>query len=400
MATKLYFHNAANAKSGTFPTSRQSTRSVTNLRSATGALTLRTMDATIGAAMASLMVTTAGTTAFRSDFMGYFCSLPLSGAQTVGGGNFTLNAADAENHLAANFWVNSPTVYVWRPSTGAVVGYLIDSASSAGGSEPDASLTPEVTHIAGIASSAVSAQDGDVIIVEVYSYHNQDSTISRTGTFYFDGTTENTTENAVVSNHASYIEFAETLVFRQTSAAMVAWNVIAAATKSTAWRVLTSATRQSAWRIVGAVARSSAWRIQSAAARSTAWRITTSSGASTSWRVLASTARSSAWRIKAAAARSTAWHVLASTARVTAWRVSSAMAAVTSWRVLAVTARPSAWRIGATAVRATAWRVLWRIQRKTGWHVGALILPAQIVPAASHARIVPAANHARIVRAR
>lgn len=213
MPRKLYFHDAANSQSGTFPTTKQSTRSFTNGVNATGALTLRTMNPTIGTAMKSLQVGTVAVTAFRSDFMGYFCSPPLAGAQTVGGGNFAFNAAERESGLGANFWINSPTVYVWRPSTGDVVGFIKDGAASYGGAEPTAAFSTQVTNIPSITSNAVSAADGDVVIVEVYSYHNQQSTNPFTCMFYYDGTTENTTENAVVSNHASYIELAEDLVF-------------------------------------------------------------------------------------------------------------------------------------------------------------------------------------------
>lgn len=211
MATKLYLHDAANDLSGTFPSGEQSSR--TPDWTVSGGTTLRKMDAAIGAAQASLAGATSATTAAQVGLLGMWVSPPLDGAQTVGGGSMTLNVADRESNNAANFWANSLHVYVWRPSTGAKVGTLQDSAGAHGGTEGGTGET--VTHITGITSSGVSASDGDVVICELWSYTSQSMASSYTATVYYDGTTENTTEDASVSDHASYLELAETLTFQQ-----------------------------------------------------------------------------------------------------------------------------------------------------------------------------------------
>jgi hypothetical protein len=210
MATRFYFHNDTNALTGTFPTTEQAgiAASVTS----TGANTLRTMDLSIGTAQTTATVTSLASTAVQNHFMRFFCSPPLVGDQTVGGGTMILNAADAEGNNNANWWINSLNVYVWRPSTGTKVGTVRDDAgTSLGGLEGGTGET--VSHVTGITSSAISALDGDVIICEVWVRAQQSASMSYTNTFYFDGTTVNTTENASVTNHASFLEMSENLIF-------------------------------------------------------------------------------------------------------------------------------------------------------------------------------------------
>lgn len=213
MATKLYFHNATNALTGTFPVGEQG--AATPLTTFPGATTLRTMDTTIGVAQVNLTYT--GNNDKGPFFIGFFCSQPLATNQTVGGGTMILNAATAQGNLTNNFWLNLLNIYVWRPSTNTKVGTIRDASSTAtpglGALEPTAINSEQVDHISGITSSAVSALAGDVIICELWSADNNGGKNNTTSVVYFDGTTENTTENAVVSNHASYIQLAETLIF-------------------------------------------------------------------------------------------------------------------------------------------------------------------------------------------
>lgn len=176
------------------------------------------MDTAIGIGQTSRAGTSLAQVDFQLGLLGMFISLPLLGAQTVGGGTMVLNTAEAEGDLAANFFANVLTVYVWRPSTGSKVGNLF-SGIMPSGSEPTAANSEQVTHNAAITSSGVAAADGDVIVCEVWGRHGQADAVARTCTFYYDGTTENVTENAVVSNHASYLELAETLSFQPTSVA-------------------------------------------------------------------------------------------------------------------------------------------------------------------------------------
>src|SRR6476469_5470739 len=196
MATRLYFHNAASSVTGT---SIQSTRTKAT---ATGADTLRTMNTIIGTSQTSMTGNTQAITTAQSMLVGWFCSPPLSGSQLVGATGMVLNCADAESNTNANFWVNDVIVYIWRPSTNARIAVFQNTTLagvSRGGTEATAASTEQVTHITGISSLGASiAADGDVLIVEVYAYFTQGMATAYTGTMYYDGTTENTTENATV----------------------------------------------------------------------------------------------------------------------------------------------------------------------------------------------------------
>jgi hypothetical protein len=219
MATKLYFHELPTTNSGNLPIGDQAANvpGVT----ATGATTIRTMDTAIGVGQTSVAINTLGSTAIQTALFRMFSSPPLDGAQTVGGGTITLNVADSESNLNGNFAICQLNVYVWRPSTGVIVGTLADNSIGAVANsiarEPTLASSEQVSTI-NFSTSAVSAQDGDVVICEIWSYHQQAMGSAYVATFYFDGTTENNTENAVVSNHASYLLLNENLTFKAPAA--------------------------------------------------------------------------------------------------------------------------------------------------------------------------------------
>ena len=218
MATKLYFHNAAqDTSSGTWPSSTAQLGDCNSVgwNSDIGGFSLKTMNTNIGTGQTSVTGASSANTSAIRNHMATFVSPPLSGSQTVGGGSIILNAAEAESNTNANFWINLIMIKVYRPSTGATVGCCVNfSGSSLGGLEPTSASAEQVTHITGIASSAISASDGDVVIISVGSLTSQAMATSYNYTMYYDGTTENTTENAAVSNHASYVQFTENLVFQ------------------------------------------------------------------------------------------------------------------------------------------------------------------------------------------
>ena len=58
-----------------------------------------------------------------------------------------------------------------------------------------------------------SVQDGDVICCEVWFEITQGGATAYTDTFYFDGTTVNSTGGQIVSDHASYLETPQDLTF-------------------------------------------------------------------------------------------------------------------------------------------------------------------------------------------
>ena len=213
MATKLYLHNLSNPLTGSFPAGEQSTNTAS--WTATGANTLRTMDLSLGAVQTSIAGSTSNNTSVQRGFLGFFCSPKLNGNQTVGGGSWSLNLAQAESNLSANFFINLVNIYVWRPSTNTKIGTILDATTSLGGLEPTAASSIQVNTFT-FSTSSVSALDGDVIICEIWSVFTQGAATSYTATIYFDGTTENNTQSTVVTSQASYLNISENLTFYNT----------------------------------------------------------------------------------------------------------------------------------------------------------------------------------------
>lgn len=215
MATKLYLLATANALTGTFPASEQSSQVAS--WSMVGADPLLTMRDTKGTGQGAFSGTSLASTSAQKAFCGHFASETLNAAQSVGGGSnsVTLNIANRESSLSMNFGTDLRChVYVWRPSTGAKVGTVCDNLASTGSQEPGATSSTRSNASVTTGTSTVSALAGDVIVCEIWQYHTQASATAYTASVYANGTTETLTVNTVVTNHASFLEFsADTLTF-------------------------------------------------------------------------------------------------------------------------------------------------------------------------------------------
>lgn len=172
---------------------------------------LRAMTSTVGTAQVALAQTAPSLASAILTFWGAWASPPLTAAATVGGGSMVLNFAGLEINATSN-WLgtNGLYIYVWRPSTGAVVGTVKSFTGTASATITEVGTSETVRHATGITSSAVSALAGDIVVVELWSTHTPGMATAYTNTFYYNGTTINTTNLAAATNHASYIEFAET----------------------------------------------------------------------------------------------------------------------------------------------------------------------------------------------
>jgi len=210
MATVLYFHDLINRRGGIYPTQHQHVGGDPNYIFIDG-YTLRTMNTTIGKAQVATTGGTAAQTAAQEGFARYFTSPPLKGDYTFGGAtdDLSLSIAVAESNASANLNNVRIHVYIWRPRIGGKIGTLIDNVY--GKTEPAAGT--EVVWYQNVTSFAVNALDGDVIVCEVWFSHSQATTASRIITLYYDGAVSNSTNNAVVSNHASYVLFQANLSF-------------------------------------------------------------------------------------------------------------------------------------------------------------------------------------------
>jgi hypothetical protein len=205
--TKFYFHDAASPNLGTLP-GAGTTSAVTPSVTAAGAGTNRDMDQTIGTAQANAALDTLAVTTLQRNWFRRFLSRPLA-AQTLPTGAWTLQAAASEAAGASNMLVWGAVIKVWRPSTGTVVATLLDNPQL-GATEPGTAQTNISTATGSIAGVAVN--DGDVLMVELWSQNTQTSAQARTNTIFYDGTTEgSTTSNAAFLQAPGAINFYRSL---------------------------------------------------------------------------------------------------------------------------------------------------------------------------------------------
>lgn len=184
---------------------------------------LREMNNVVGTAQVTLSNTLPAMATAITTFWGAWASRPLTAAATVGGGAITLNFAGLESSNASN-WLgtNGLFIYIFRPSTNAVIGTVRTFTGTAAAVITEMGTSESARQVTGITSSAVSALAGDIVVVELWSTNTPGMASSFTNTFFYNGTTTNTTNLAAVTNHASFIEFNETF-----SIAAVATNNVA-----------------------------------------------------------------------------------------------------------------------------------------------------------------------------
>lgn len=215
MATRLYFHNQTDSTSG-LPTAEQS--SLTSNKNAEGSQTTnRIMNITIGTSQASLQMTSNAVSSTQNYYFTRFVSPALDMA-SISANTWTYNIATRQNSTQnrGNFPVDGNdqpvrvNCYVWRPGTGKI-GTILDGNTAA---TVDENGNSEVVHHVTFSGSSVSSMAaGDRLVFEVWFVIQQVSGITSTNTIYYDGATVNTTDNATVSNHASFIETPQTLTF-------------------------------------------------------------------------------------------------------------------------------------------------------------------------------------------
>jgi hypothetical protein len=212
--TKLYFHESTSTVGGTLPSTTQSGLTITE--SVDAATVNRTMDDNKGAGPQTSKAITINIGTARTTYFTRFCSLPLK-AGTISANTWNYSFAAQQSATAMQFPTVTGTTnpvricaYVWRPSTNAKVGDILNANSNSDfGSTAATTLKCTFGTFAG---SAVTAQAGDIICVEIIFLYTP-TTGSKTGTYFYDGNTENTGDGIVVSNHATYIETPQTLAF-------------------------------------------------------------------------------------------------------------------------------------------------------------------------------------------
>lgn len=175
-------------KSAKFPWGTNNTTYTTGPKYVEIGLTASAVSTNTGASWTSLAQTTQ-----QSTFVGH--GYMALGAGTFGAGTWTFALSGSENNVSANSYFGV-SIYVWRPSTSAVVGFIYDNNVQLGAewATTTASRTFSVT------GANVTATSGDYLIVEFWHTSAQGATMgyaqatsfdaaSGTGDFTADGQT-------------------------------------------------------------------------------------------------------------------------------------------------------------------------------------------------------------------
>jgi hypothetical protein len=211
MTTTFFFHATASPVAGTLPSTTQSGLTVTG--SGGDAQTVnRSMDINIGASQTSIVKTSAANTSANHYYFTRFVSHPLS-ATTINSGSssWSYNFAAQESNANANFPVTTSSVissiccYMWRPSTGTRVGFILNGSSSSSYAE---ATTSESALSGTFSGASVVIQTGDVLCMEIIFTTTQGSSSNFTQTFYYDGTTTSST-----SSNAAFLSTTQNLNF-------------------------------------------------------------------------------------------------------------------------------------------------------------------------------------------
>lgn len=181
MATRLFFGSLITGGAGkpqTFPTAGdKSTALPVGVDNGDGINQSQEMvlQNPTGANGATLVSTSAATTSQQSTMIARFSSSKLR-AQTINANTWTIAFIGNESNAAANAFL-AVSVYVYRPSTNAVVGFIRDSATTLG--VEFANTLQTVT----FAGSAVTCQAEDFLVLEAWNVATQGMATSYTVSF-------------------------------------------------------------------------------------------------------------------------------------------------------------------------------------------------------------------------
>jgi len=118
-------------------------------------------------------VSTLANTNPQSGFYGRFSTGPLA-AQTIPVQAWGWELSVGETNASANiFWW--PVLYVWRPSNNTVVGYIFNATGPVG---EEWYINADPKHNQIFTGASVTAQDGDILVVEVWGAGSQGAATS------------------------------------------------------------------------------------------------------------------------------------------------------------------------------------------------------------------------------
>ena len=222
MATRLYFRSQTDSTSG-LPTAEQS--SISALKNMEGSQTTnRQMTTAIGSSQTGITDTVVNETAHNLYFTRFVS--PALSVSSIAANTWTYNFSTEQSNALGNFpVVTSGSVravcYVWRPSSSTKIGTIRDGTTTSGDVNEPAASTQKAHHTTFTGAEVLSVSAGDVIIFEVW--FTVDPAVGGGSTvvsFYYAGNTANTTKDATVSNHASFIETPQDDLFAPSTMAM------------------------------------------------------------------------------------------------------------------------------------------------------------------------------------
>lgn len=205
MATRFYLRNVnattsptAGSKSSVFPYGTGNGTTFTN------ELSLLT---TIGSSQTSVSKTTLAQTAEQSGTMVSRFSSEALASQTISANTWEFFFKASESNTNANAFTLQ-SIYIWRPSTSSVVGYIHESGLG-GGSEWGTTAQAQSLSISG---SQVVVQDLDILVHEWWYNSTQGAAKSYTVTGFYNGT-DATTIGTGNTSTATYLETPQNLTF-------------------------------------------------------------------------------------------------------------------------------------------------------------------------------------------
>lgn len=160
-----------------------------------------------GMAVANTGLASVATTNHQDCFFTSFSSPPLLAGE-YGGGTWAYAISCSEANTVANsFFVFS--VYIYRPSTASIVGFIYDSDSPLGTEWPTAQGGRGAT----FTGVGVTAVNGDILVLEVWRHAAQDKGASHNQVIYYGGTVD-VANGDTVADAASWIQAPHEIGFK------------------------------------------------------------------------------------------------------------------------------------------------------------------------------------------
>jgi hypothetical protein len=210
----MYLHNDAATFNGTAPSVDQST--LTETWHISDYTSLRRMDLTAGTVVASISGPAAAGTTLQTGLWGVWVSPPLAAGATISAQAMSWGFVTSQSSTSM-VWPASYSVcfYLWRPSTGALVGVMKNQNGIGPVVQSAAGATSTIWTNATTATVSVTALTDDVLVIELWGAHTQTMNGPYTARVDYDGTTAITADGVTNTDARSFVQLnTSTLTFK------------------------------------------------------------------------------------------------------------------------------------------------------------------------------------------